>query len=80
LLPIQCKMARVALELGVHDLAKLAGVSPDTVTRFEQGSDLKAKTVDGIKVALEKAGIEFVPEDGGGAGVRLRKPRGSRKD
>jgi hypothetical protein len=25
---------------------------------------------------LEKAGVEFIPENGGGAGVRLHKPNG----
>ncbi|WP_342670594.1 XRE family transcriptional regulator [Belnapia rosea] len=29
-----------------------------------------------IRTALEAAGIEFIPENGGGAGVRLRKPGG----
>ena len=26
-----------------------------------------------IRAALEAAGVEFIPENGGGAGVRLRK-------
>ncbi|MER8574578.1 hypothetical protein NKG99_24160 [Mesorhizobium sp. M1409] len=26
-----------------------------------------------IRAALESAGVEFIPENGGGAGVRLRK-------
>ena len=28
---------------------------------------------DAIRRALENAGIEFIPENGGGAGVRLRE-------
>ncbi len=66
-------MARTALNLGVRDLAKLAEVSPDTVARLERGEDLKEKTVEAIRQALETAGVEFIPENGGGAGVRLRK-------
>jgi transcriptional regulator with XRE-family HTH domain len=72
--PIQCKMARTALDLGVRDLARLAEVSPDTVARFERGEELKEKTVDGIRRALETAGVQFIAENGGGPGVRLAKP------
>jgi hypothetical protein len=28
-----------------------------------------------LVAALEKAGVEFIPENGGGAGVRLKKRR-----
>lgn len=69
----QCKMARAATGLGVRDLAKLATVSPDTVARLERGEDLKQATVASIRAALEGAGVEFIPENGGGAGVRLKK-------
>ncbi|QFR32244.1 helix-turn-helix transcriptional regulator [Ancylobacter sp. TS-1] len=67
-------MARAALGLGVRDLANQAAVSTQTVTRFERGETLKAATVERIQAALEAAGIEFIPENGGGAGVRFRKP------
>ncbi|WP_217358454.1 helix-turn-helix domain-containing protein [Ruegeria atlantica] len=69
----QCKMARAATGLGVRDLAKMAGVSPDTVARLERGVELKATTVEVIQVTLEEAGIEFIAENGGGFGVRLKK-------
>ncbi len=71
----QCKMARAALGLGVRDLAALAGVSADTIARLERGEDLKASTLDGIRAALEKRGVAFIAENGGGAGVRLKKRR-----
>jgi hypothetical protein len=29
-----------------------------------------------IQLALEAAGVQFIPENGGGAGVRLAKPKG----
>jgi transcriptional regulator with XRE-family HTH domain len=77
MLAIQCKMARAALGWGVRELAEAAQVSPDTVTRFERGEPLRSRTVEAIKAAMEKAGVQFIPENGGGAGVRLierRKP------
>jgi hypothetical protein len=66
-------MARVAVGWGVRDLAREAKVSTDTVARFERGDELKERTVDALRGALEAAGVEFIPENGGGAGVRLRK-------
>lgn len=74
--PVQCRMARAATGLGVRDLAKAAGVSPDTIARLERGETIRAATVAAIRAALEAAGVEFIAENGGGAGVRLR-PRGS---
>lgn len=71
-------MARAATGLGVRDLAKLAGVSPDTIARLERGDDLREGTVAVVRTALEQAGVEFISENGGGAGVRLS--RGKRSD
>ncbi|MEJ0093142.1 MAG: transcriptional regulator [Methylocella sp.] len=76
--PIQCKMARVALGLGVRELAAAAKVAPGTVTRFEGGEELKERTVDAMRRALEAAGLEFIAENGGGAGVRLKRRGGKR--
>jgi transcriptional regulator with XRE-family HTH domain len=67
-------MARTALGWGVRDLAAAAKVGVDTVTRFERGDTLKERTVEAIRHTLEAAGVEFIPENGGGAGVRLRSP------
>lgn len=69
--PIQCKMARVALGWGVRELAEIAQVSTQTITRLEKGDRLKAITVQGIREVFEAAGIEFIPENGGGQGVRF---------
>ena len=73
----QCRMARAALELGVRELAALAKVSPTTISKLEAGDELKPRTVDAVRVALENAGVIFVAENGGGVGVRLRKGYGS---
>jgi transcriptional regulator with XRE-family HTH domain len=66
-------MARAALELGVRELAEAAQVSTNTVTRLERGESLQPRTVSAIRAALEAAGVEFIAENGGGPGVRLRQ-------
>jgi transcriptional regulator with XRE-family HTH domain len=71
--PVQLKMARAAVGWGVRELAKKAGVTANTVTRIENGADAKQSTIDRLQHALEAAGIEFIQENGGGPGVRLRK-------
>lgn len=72
--PVQCKMARTALGLGVRDLAEISGVSAITITRFENGaSSGYATTLDKITKALEAAGVIFIAENGEGPGVRLKK-------
>jgi transcriptional regulator with XRE-family HTH domain len=68
--PSQCRMARAHLRWGVRDLAKAAQVSPDTIARLERGENLYPRTLVDIQRALEKAGCRFIPENGGGAGVR----------
>ncbi|WP_210238947.1 helix-turn-helix transcriptional regulator [Mesorhizobium sp. B4-1-3] len=71
--PVQCRMARAALDWGVLDLAREAGVSTQTVVRLERGETLKQPTLDRIREAFEDAGVEFIPANGGGLGVRLAK-------
>jgi transcriptional regulator with XRE-family HTH domain len=73
--PVQCRMARAALGMGVRDLAAAAKVSVDTVARFERGEELKERTIDALQRALEAAGIKLIDENGGGPGVRLAKRR-----
>jgi len=70
---IQCKMARAALGWGVRDLARKAGLSADTVARLERGEQLRDRTIETLTEVFEAAGIEFIPENGGGPGVRVRK-------
>ncbi|MCO6391125.1 transcriptional regulator [Aliihoeflea aestuarii] len=66
-------MARVALGLGIRDLAELAKVAPATISRFEAGEELKERTIDAIQNTLESAGVIFINDDDQGPGVRLRK-------
>ncbi|MHC2107061.1 helix-turn-helix domain-containing protein [Methylobacterium sp. CM6246] len=71
--PAQMRMARAALGWGVRDLAEKAGITANTVTRIENGADAKQSTIEAMRSAFEAAGIEFIPENGGGAGIRFRE-------
>jgi predicted transcriptional regulator len=56
------------------DLAKQAGISKTALINIESGtSDPRASTLEAIQLALEAAGCIFVPRNGDGPGVRLRK-------
>jgi ribosome-binding protein aMBF1 (putative translation factor) len=73
--PIQCKMARAALDWSTQKLAQEANVGVNTVNRFETGQDARLSSVEKMQRALESAGVIFVAENGEGPGVRLRKGR-----
>lgn len=78
-MPVQCKMARTALNMSVKDLAASASVSTNTLVRFERGEELKPRTIAAIRFALENAGIIFIEGDyqgAGGPGIRLKDPTG----
>ena len=79
ILPVQSRMARAALGMGVRELAAAAKVSVDTIARFERGEELKERTVDAIQRTLEAAGVKLIDENGGGPGVRLRKRQHQKK-
>ena len=56
----------------VSDLASRSGVSLKTVINFESGDRRPIRSVmEAIRKALEDAGIGFIPENGGGLGVRF---------
>jgi hypothetical protein len=70
--PAQCRMGRAALKMGVRELAEIARVSTNTITRFELDEPLRLRTQDAIKLALEASGVIFLdPDADGGPGVRL---------
>jgi hypothetical protein len=57
-------------------LAKAAGLGLSTIVDFDRSRRrVPEPTVDAIHHALEKAGVEFIAEDDGGPGVRLRKAK-----
>ena len=67
-------MARAALNWTVRDLAEAAGLHRNTVSNLEVGRYAgDPKTLELIERVLTKAGVQFIDENGGGAGVRLRK-------
>ena len=72
-------MARAALEWSTTDLARAANVGPATVNRFETGQDARISTVEKLRSALEAAGVVFISENGGGAGVRFREAKTRRQ-
>ena len=67
-------MARAALNWTVRDLASATGLHRNTITNIEVGRYTgDPATLLLIKRTLFAAGVEFIEENGGGAGVRLRK-------
>ncbi|TXN64700.1 transcriptional regulator [Methylobacterium sp. WL18] len=77
--PAQCRAARGLLSWTQADLAKAASVGVATVRQFEGESGTpRPATLTVLRQALEEAGLEFIPENGGGAGIRFleRKDRG----
>lgn len=73
----QIRAARGLLGWSQTDLAEAAGRSLPTIKRLERESDdgsaVSEDVRDSVRAALEKAGVEFIPENGGGAGVRMKK-------
>lgn len=72
----QVKAARALLGWSQGDLAQRAGVSEPTIARLEAiHGELGGRegTAEKIRMAIETAGVEFIDENGGGPGVRLRK-------
>ncbi|WP_280953094.1 helix-turn-helix transcriptional regulator [Mesorhizobium sp. WSM3864] len=68
----QCRGARAMLGWSQAELADAAGVSRATVVDFERGLRVPHRNnLIAIREAFEAAGIEFIPENGSGAGLRL---------
>ena len=72
----QCRAARALIEWSVDELALASTVDAKAIGDFEAryrapGDDVKRR----IRVALEEGGVIFIPENGGGAGVRLKFSR-----
>ena len=74
MLPSQCRAARALLNWPQEQLATAANLSVTTLRNFERGATSPvANNLAAIRAALESAGVEFIEENGGGPGVRLRK-------
>lgn len=75
--PAQCRGARGLLGWSQSDLAEASKTAMKTIADFERGArEPYPRTLEVLQSALENAGIEFIEENGGGAGARLRKPQG----
>lgn len=57
-------MARAALKLSTHDLARIAGVGRVTIVRFEDGENIADETRAKIEQALIGGGAQFVQRSG----------------
>jgi transcriptional regulator with XRE-family HTH domain len=69
----QVRAARALLGMTQGQLANAAGLGLSTVVDFEKGRrQVSDETVEAIRKALERAGVEFVHENGGGEGVRRK--------
>lgn len=55
-------MARAALKVGVREVAELARVTPNTISRFENGSDPKQSTVEALKKVYQSLGVQFLDD------------------
>ena len=72
--PEQCRAARALLNWSQPDLAEATGLTRGTIANLERGAHTPhPSNLAAIRAALEAAGVEFIPENGGGPGVRLRR-------
>jgi hypothetical protein len=79
---IQIRAARAVLRWSAEKLSEQSSISLRTIRRAELAEHQTALTAANdlaVRRALEAAGVEFIDENGGGAGVRLRR-RQHRKD
>ena len=70
------RAARALLRWEQRDLSSASSVSLPTIKRLESRPGplgAHGSTVAALRKAIELAGVEFIDENGGGAGVRLRK-------
>lgn len=74
----QCIAARGLLGWKQKDLSEAISdiggkLSVTAITAFEKGGAIRESNAVMISRALEKAGVQLIPENGGGAGVRLKR-------
>ena len=68
----QCRAARALLDWTQDRLAEVTGLSAVTIRAFEKGGEMRDSNRTLLRLALERSGVEFIDENGGGAGVRLK--------
>ncbi len=80
--PDQSRAGRALLGWSQDDLEAKSGVAKKTIADFERGAQIPyERTQRELELAFEIGGVELIPENGGGAGVRLKDavPRLARK-
>jgi hypothetical protein len=73
----QIRAGRALVRWRAQDLARESAVGIATIKRAELAAGETSMTVANdlaVRRALESAGVEFIDENGGGPGVRFRKP------
>ncbi|MGT2482360.1 helix-turn-helix domain-containing protein (plasmid) [Methylobacterium oryzae CBMB20] len=79
LTPSLCRAGRAFLSWRQADLAQASGVPEPTINAFEgkpETGRMMAANSRLLIMAFEMAGLEFIPENGGGAGIRFRERKG----
>jgi transcriptional regulator with XRE-family HTH domain len=72
--PAQCRAARGLLDWSQQDLAEKAGIGIVTVRQLEAGVNApRRSTLDVVRRAFEKEGVEFIDPNNGGPGLRLTR-------
>jgi transcriptional regulator with XRE-family HTH domain len=78
----QIRAARALIRWSADDLARETTLSVTTIRRAElreSETSLTSANDRAIRQALENAGVEFIDENGGGPGVRLRKQKHTKR-
>ncbi|WP_309083309.1 helix-turn-helix transcriptional regulator [Chelativorans sp.] len=72
--PAQIRAARALLDISQQELADLSKVSLRTIVQAERDAgSVSASIVQALVLSLQAAGVELIPENGGGPGVRLAR-------
>ena len=74
----QIRAGRALVRWSAEELSQHSSVSLRTIRRAELAEQVTSITEPNdmaVRRALEAAGVEFIDENGGGPGVRLRKPQ-----
>ncbi len=70
------RAARALVQWPRDHVARLARLDEAALAGFERGEGaLPPEGLDRLRAALEQGGAVFIPEDGGGRGVRLKFAR-----
>ena len=74
MMPSQCRAARALLGMTQPALAAASKLGLSSIVDFEkERRAVSAQAIAAIRAALELAGVEFIAENGGGPGVRLKR-------